>query len=51
MQAESIEKQLLAKRMTYTQSLNVSPSLNVKVSIESAIGQSGIIAVAWFKKL
>ena len=35
--------------MTDTQSLDVSPFLNAKVSIESAIDQSGMIAVAWFK--
>ena len=32
--------------MTYTQSLDVS---YMKISIESAIGPGGIIAVAWFK--
>ena len=42
-------RQLLARRMTYTQSLDVSPFWNVKVSIESATGPWGIIAVALFK--
>ena len=42
-QAESVEKQLLAKRMTCTLSLDVSPLKNVKVS---AIGTGGKIAVA-----
>ena len=32
--------------MTYTQSLDIS---YMKISIESAIGPGGIIAVAWFK--
>ena len=45
-QAESVEKQLLAKRMTCTLSLDVSPFKNMTVS---AIGTGGKIAVAWVK--
>ena len=40
---ESMGKKLLAKRMTYTQSLDVS----VLKCNESTIGPGGIIAVAW----
>ena len=43
--AESVEKQLLAKWMAYTQSLDLSLFQNMNVNIESAIGPGRIIAV------
>ena len=47
--AESVGKRLLVKQMTYTESLDVLPVKNEKVSIESAICPDGITAVAWFE--